>query len=270
MENLIKKSSSTEAIVQVLSEEWPLSTKETYYRIKRISSIQISYQGIHKKLLELEKEGVIKKEEKKWSINQDWLKQQINFLEEIDNKYLGKSLPLTQIDSTPKTHSFRTPMELARFVIDFALNCENPQKKPTVFKWWSLYPTFSLSEEEYKKMKKAILLSNLYIVGKNTTALDKSFEEEYKKLGANVKIGIDLPLNPDTLVVGDYVCHIYLPEKFRKSWKKYCEATGLQKTARFIKLIPHVYETVDKFNVIITKSPEIAEIIRKETLSYFK
>lgn len=267
-----KSKSTKDHIILILSEEWPLSAKEIYNRLLRKRTTEISYQAVHKTLNEMENAGQIKKIEMGFMLNLDWIRSIKNFGEFIERAYITRT-------PTPIKHSenqevfnftFNDPMDLARFILDVFFAYPNPDKKPGICHWWSIYPPISLSDSEYRRLRQRLSQTQHYMLGHNQTTMDKIFAENFRGLGVKVLLGADIPFNPDTMVQGDYVGLVYFSPKFRRDWLRYCKIAKILDKLRLSKLLMLIYEHSDKFNVIVSKNQEVADRIREQTLEYFK
>ena len=77
--------SSRDLILKILSEEWPLSAKEVYSRVSKVSSKEISYQAIHKTLISLVEENIIEKEDGKYLVSLSWVGNTKEILSKLEN-----------------------------------------------------------------------------------------------------------------------------------------------------------------------------------------
>ena len=68
------QNSSKKLLFKILSEEWPLSAKEIYFRVLKLSEKDLSYQAVHKLLLSLVNEDIVVKSGGKYLIDLDWVK----------------------------------------------------------------------------------------------------------------------------------------------------------------------------------------------------
>jgi len=85
-------SSSKEIIIQILSEEWPLSSKQIHSKIRRYGK-SVSYQAVHKTLKELIKNNVLKRSDsKKYKINLTWVYRLENTCSNIAANYSSKTV----------------------------------------------------------------------------------------------------------------------------------------------------------------------------------
>lgn len=269
--SMFRLSGSSGLIIEVLSSEFPLSTKEIHDRLKRNFAVDMTYQATHKKVFELLSQGVLEKNEKKYQLARNWISDGKSFFGRIGDFYNKKIVSsFIPKENETLTHTFLTPLDLGRFVITFVLDFPNPGNKPVVFLFRSYYPTFSLSDNDYKRMREGIKKNKFYILSHNRTPVDLIIEKEYAQLGAKVKSGIDVPLNPDTLVVGDYVCLAYFPQKFKIDWERYCNSSKGGKIISFAKLFSHLFDTKGNFHIVLTRNPNLADQIRKESFEHFR
>ena len=54
-----RESSTKEAIINILAENWPLTAKGLYFEIRSRKLFHVSYQAVHKTLNQLETEHVL-------------------------------------------------------------------------------------------------------------------------------------------------------------------------------------------------------------------
>jgi len=76
--------------VYILGEEWPLTAKKIYNKLKK-NGISVTYQAVFKTLQELVREKVLTKNEMTYEINMAWASYLNNFSEKIKTNYLMKN-----------------------------------------------------------------------------------------------------------------------------------------------------------------------------------
>ncbi|MFH1895738.1 MAG: hypothetical protein ABIJ74_04165 [archaeon] len=103
--------SCKDAVVSLLSEEAPLTAKQIYSRIKRKYALNVSYQAVHKSLKELEKEKMIEKNNKNYSLNVKWIDDLEKFSSSFKEKFFGKTF------STSKTYVLKSVAEVDLFLL---------------------------------------------------------------------------------------------------------------------------------------------------------
>ena len=60
-------------IVQIISREWPLKTKQLHQLLKKEHGMSVTYQAVHKAANQLVQEGVLRKEEKGYQMDEKWI-----------------------------------------------------------------------------------------------------------------------------------------------------------------------------------------------------
>ena len=80
-------SSIEDFVILSLSQRQPLSAKELFGEVKR-HGIDVSYQAVHKKLQDLQKQRVLLSDGKRYSINRQWVLDAKVFLEKMDSELL--------------------------------------------------------------------------------------------------------------------------------------------------------------------------------------
>ena len=77
---------SKDVVISLLAYEQPLTAKKIHETAKRKYSLDISYQAIHKTLIELLEKGIIEKKEKEYILNEKWINSLKKFTEQTLSK----------------------------------------------------------------------------------------------------------------------------------------------------------------------------------------
>ena len=84
---LLKTSSTKDQIINVLSNSWPLNAKEIYNKLQKEFGSELSYQGVHKTLIELEKNNILTHNGQGYELSKQWISSSKDFFTELDYKY---------------------------------------------------------------------------------------------------------------------------------------------------------------------------------------
>lgn len=84
------RTSVKDDIFSILSEEFPLSAKEIYGRVKKQSGRDITYQAVHKTLQSLGEQKVVEKQNGKYRIQKEWIDHIRDHLTILEHQYLEK------------------------------------------------------------------------------------------------------------------------------------------------------------------------------------
>jgi hypoxanthine-guanine phosphoribosyltransferase len=89
-----KKRSVREAVISILSNEFPLSTKKIFNRVKKDHNLSVTYQAVFKSIQEMIVENVLEKIDKEYKLNITWIENLENEIKIIKHSYVkgeGKS-----------------------------------------------------------------------------------------------------------------------------------------------------------------------------------
>ncbi|QQR92507.1 MAG: hypothetical protein IPJ89_05165 [Candidatus Iainarchaeum archaeon] len=93
-------------LLVILSEDFPLTVKELYGRISR-QGHEVSYQAVHKVVVQLQQEGIIEKKGKGLQLNHEWIHRVKDYAFNVDMAYTGgKKYTLPKTFSKPFTIVF--------------------------------------------------------------------------------------------------------------------------------------------------------------------
>ncbi len=90
MEVFTKNKSTKDAIIEILSSEWPLSLKKIHNAIKKKYAISVTYQATHKAINELVDGGTLKKENREYQLSFNWINRIESFGKKLREDYLKK------------------------------------------------------------------------------------------------------------------------------------------------------------------------------------
>ena len=82
--------SCRDLVLNLLFEDWPLSAKEIFEKVKKSSNKTVSYQAIHKVLKVLLEEQILLFKDMKYSVDPRWVKQMKKQYSNIESKLLKK------------------------------------------------------------------------------------------------------------------------------------------------------------------------------------
>ncbi len=266
-----KKESSRTNILEILSQEWPLTAKQIFSRINKQAKVNVTYQAVHKSLRELEIEGIVTKKARDYSLNPSWVKKIKAYGEELDNSYALSTSQKVKIDFNKplQIYTFNSFLELARFTISFMVDCPNLENKLGVCRCYHAWCPISLSEDEYKKLKKLLSESKFYEIVSSNTPLDNIFAGFLRDLGKIIKLGIKEEIENDSMVKGDFILQFYFPNDFKNSLSEiYKNAKQIEKLS-INELMKSVLEKETKIKAVIIKDAFMADQIREKTLRYF-
>jgi hypothetical protein len=257
------KSSTKNEVFLILSETPSLNAKEIHKKLVEKGSRQ-TYQATHKTLKELEREKVIEKREKNYSIKIEWITQ---------IKKLGvpkNSKKKIEFNKNTATLKFSTAMEIAEFVMKDLCNLPNPNKKIMIVFHYLMWPPICLSENDFINFKKIVKENKIHGICFSQTLLDKTSAQTYIQNGAKIVFNHQRPMGEDKIVFSDYIAEIYFDKEIYTKWEKLYKNTKKLDGEKINKLFLLTFTKKGNNLVQVTKSPELADQIRKDYLPLFK
>ncbi len=262
----IRKTASTrEQIMEVLSGDNSLSAKEIHNSLHREYANDSSYQAIHKALIEMESEGILEKENSKYSISLNWIKESKKKLDDMEEKIINRHITdnRTRIINCHTYHDFgRTLLEIFADEVDKGIyrDCCSFHNHM----WW----IFTLQKDEYYWFKK-LGATKCLMACKGNSRIDKFMAAAYQTIGHRVKLGIPFESACDIVVSDDRVYQIYFPEEIKSMVEK---ARGEVKNSidAFTKDYPgEMYKEKGTIKIVIIHDRELADRFRKEIKGFF-
>jgi hypothetical protein len=263
---VIKGSKTTEYIIEILSNEWPLTAKQIYNRLKRNYGLSVSYQAIHKHLKQMEKEKILIKNERNLSLNPNWVESKKTFFERL-RKSLGKE---NYEEGRSVFFCCETFIDVAKFVLTEFINLPNPENKPFVSLVYHAWPSIALSDELFKEFIKFHLKTKHYILVAQNTLVDRMVGKTFEQHNGSIKYGVTLPFSPDTLVSGDFIAYIYFNIKGKKIYDQFCRTTKSLKKLNIGQLYNTLFEMPYKHKILLVHNREIADEIRENAIKEFE
>jgi DNA-binding PadR family transcriptional regulator len=112
-----KPESVKDAVISILSTEWPLSTRKIYNSVKK-EGLDVSYQAVHKTLKLLEKAGVLEKIGGNYRISEEWIEKTEEFISALKERYSSRK---NQVGlENDSQFVFHTLFEVDKFLVEFA------------------------------------------------------------------------------------------------------------------------------------------------------
>jgi len=271
-----KQNTTKDAIISILSQEWPLSTKEIYSRTQRELSLNVSYQAIHKTIKQLEENGIISKAGLKYELNIDWISNIKKFSTNLEKLY-NKEGMIYDIDPDFKGTiklEFNDFSVLSVFIAELLANrILAGNGDPTAIAWfrhmyWPLrfnFKDFAILQGVARNCKKTYAIVSL------ASPFDKWLQKQFLRAGvSNVKIGTKEQLFDDSLYVqGDCIIEVVSSAKTKQIldevYNRNRNLTDLFREVYFRNTL----KTPMHFELTITRNPEMAKFLKKQLMKYF-
>jgi len=266
-----KPKNSKDAIINILTTEWPLTLKQIYYKIKKQYNYASSYQSVYKAVKELCDTKVLKGKDKKYEINIEWVKQVQSFTDIVETNYYAKER-LQTLSGLKNSKSgedimilnFETLFDAEKYLYYFIKTEISKKTNQTIcyeinHEWKRLF----YLRAEYNYIKKLLNKGHkIYFLCSGNSNIEKESKDFYQSLGAKFKL-TDRKLTNDLLVFDDFFIQIFIPAEINKQIK-----TSL-KNKDSIELLENALEKKSSIKVIINKDSALANEIKKQIIKKF-
>lgn len=258
-------------ILVILSEEFPLTVKELYSRITK-QGHNVTYQAVHKVIVELIEEGIIEKKDKTLQLSQHWIHRVKDYALTVDMIYAKKKqYKLPKTFDKPFTLIFDNYSTYILWIAESARDGKFTQGKPQPFNGMFRHALWPLrfSFMDFELLRETA--SNCPTVG--VSVCDMPFDRwvgTLYKLGGirKFKSGVKIKLEEDFFSYGDIVIRVkFSPETIAFLDQVYSKIGN-------IKQLFHFYlEGVDKkdpshIEVTIERNPTMARMIENKIKQY--
>lgn len=255
-----------DAIIGILSADWPLSLKEIYSKLKSKYGVSVTYQAAHKHLHNLIEEKIVSDTENRYSLDLNWIKSSNEKFAHLEKAYTQQKL--TQ--QLPKKVVFNSYYEMYSFVEDVLFNKTIPTLgKPICFidrHWWN---TTILTKEQVCKLEEITKNNKYYCIAKCDGPLDNIFMNFWKSYGMRVKTENDLQVEHGTIIIGDIFIQILYPKEFHKIMDELANSAATLAEINLKKMQSELVYKKTEIIFLITEDKDIAERIRQDVLSSF-
>jgi hypothetical protein len=263
-----KPKNTKDAIINLLTTEWPLSLREIFNKIKKQFGYSSTYQSVYKAVHELLKKGVLRKKDKKYELNIDWIKKVQSFTDIVETNYYAKKR-LKSLAGLKESRSHEDIMILtfdnifdAEKYLYYFMKTELFRKKNDNVYWhleseWR--PLFYL-RAEYNYYKRLLEKGHkFYFSSDGDSYLENLCKRFYVSIGISYRKS-KKNIAGDILVFNDYFIQIFIPDELKKQMKKYLEKKDI------LGLLKNVLEKKSDtpIRLIINKDPNLADEMRKK------
>ncbi len=255
-----------EAIIDILSTDWSLSLKEIYSRLKNKYGVSVTYQAAHKHLHNLVEEKIVSNNEKKYSLELDWIKNSSARFSHLEKNYTKHQFS----QQLPQKIVFNSYYEMYSFVEEALFNKVIPTLgKPVCFidrHWWN---TTILTKEQVHKLEEITKNNEYYCIAKCGGPLDIIFMNFWKSYGMHVKTEENLSVEHGTIIIGDVFIQILYPKDFQKVMDELANSAATLAEINLKKMQSELVYKKTEIIFLITEDKSIADRIRHDVMERF-
>lgn len=260
---MFEKKSTREAVISVLSEEWPLTAQGLFLRIVRQNKTQLSYQAVHKVLQQLLKEGVLEKRVRGYQLNQRWLQEMRQHSDEIAQKYAAKAL---QNQTGLTAHSL---YEVDKLLLELvSKNLPQTEKIFLGTVWNHFWVPLFLSKKEYLQIKALHQYFDWYAISKGNTKIDQWCANFWNNAGAHAKAGIKTKVQ-DSILFSDSIIQVHYPPSILQKLDRFYKKTKQVEDLNTNQLFDPIFLEPTAIPITINQNKALFEQLKKQIQKEF-
>ncbi len=263
-----KSKSTRDLIISVLSEEWPLSAKQVFERVKKQSGESISYQAVHKVLLQLSGEKILEKRGNDYQLSKDWVAGMKTLFNSLEQRYGGKEAFIAGIAEFKGSFEF-TFNDLTDFALRMAemlladrlIKSKGSRVASVRHGWWPLKFSF----DQFPLLRKITKLHGKPpVIIRNDSPFARWISNQYKLAGFKTKIitGVE-DYNDDILICGSLIVQIRYSKETKKAIDELFKKNPTLATLFKTYVISGLPDKKIEIHFKITENPALAATLGK-------
>jgi len=266
-----RPTNTKDAVISILTIDWPLSLKNIYTRIKKQYGYSATYQSVYKAVKELCEINVLKEKDKRYEIEIEWIKKLQSFTDIIETNYYAKQ-KIHNLSGLKESKSnedliilnFETIFDAEKYLYYFM--------KTELFKKKNDEICFQINHEwrplfylraEYNYYKRLLEKGHkFYFLCAGNSYIEELSKQFYKSLKISYKT-VKNEFPNDLLIFGDYFIQIFIPENLKSKMKECLDKKDV------LQLLEEVLQKKSSIRLVINKDASLTNEIKKQIISKF-
>lgn len=209
-------SPTKESILEILSEEWPISAKKIYKILTNSYALSITYQATHKALQELVEKKILIKNNDGYSLNKEWINNLGKFSKKIEDKL--EDINQNKEVKTMQKIIFKIHTDFIKFNFDLIKDIiKKGRNVDILFQFRHIPYVQVIPNEEINMIKELMPKIKWKILSKFSTPLDKWNAKQWNQIG--VKTEFDPNISADRMIIlNDLIIQAYMSKEAIKQW----------------------------------------------------
>ncbi len=198
---------SRDAILDVVSKEWPLPAKVIYNRVKKKHKLSLTYQAVFNLLKELVNNGLLVKDDQRYLMNPSYIESQLSFYSEMRNKYVDDGL--IRAVKNDEIFTFTSIRETMEFLFK-NLQTSYFGESDDLFIEIKRFYIVPLSNSELVMIKEFASKKKIHIFCRGDSWIDRFAAKFLRSLRINVYLNVGWGSPANMVLYGNSVIHIYV------------------------------------------------------------
>jgi hypothetical protein len=270
-----KPENTKDAVISLLTMEWPLTLREIFYHIRKKYGYSHSYQAVYKAVKELIEKDVLLEKDKKYSFNIDWIKKVQSFTDVVETNYYAKDKMNNLSGLNESKHNedimvmnFDSIFDAEKYLYYFMkYNLFKTNNDTVCYSTNSEWRPLFYLRAEYNYYSRLIKRGHkFFFLCSGKSDIESVSGKFYESVGIKFK-SINQKFTSDTLIFGNFCINIFIPEDIKIKLRKLLDS---QDSKTLVKSISEVLSAKSSIRVIITKDEGLANEFKKDIISKFK
>ncbi len=257
-------------IVDLLSEQWPLRTKQIHSFLKN-KGLTVTYQAIHLSLKELETEFILIQDKKMYYLNPVWITSMAKRFNTLSEHYLRENKI-----TTPQKYqeiSFSSIKECWEFLLSSIQTGFFGDSDKCYLQVGRLFAVM-LPREQIDFLKEYTSEKTVIVMCRRNGIIDKFAANYLRSLGAKVFTGIPCAFPTNTLLIGNCVVSIFIlyPDDVEKGMAEFQKSISLSAllSKDFLEYFSRLMGSKMTVKIIINRDPDVRKDVLLQTLKLLK
>jgi hypothetical protein len=267
-------------ILEILTNEFPLSAKQIHARVNRLGS-KMSYHGVYSSLSEMVDNSIIIKSRSNYELSRKWINDTSFAIEKLKTKHIISPVlsDLKQGDvRTIILPSYKDYVKFVRSYMHHFIETSNPKDNNKIF-WLVKHATRGVYNTDTNAKVAEILRKkniDLHVAVAGNTTMDKIVKVSEEAMGLKMmRLNIPNQFGMSISIYNDVaICAIVSQREEEMMNKLYEESNSIK--GNIFKVLEHMakitnYLSVmkDPVKVLVVKNPELVKSYRDYILSFF-
>jgi hypothetical protein len=271
-----ERTTVREALLNILADEFPLSTNQLRSKIRRSFGLSVTYQAVHKELIKLEKYEVVEKQADNYLLSLDWIKNNALFFSQTElnycriKRYSANIIRKVQEEGDLVNLEFSSISELDDYFVNIMDNFQTlaPKNTSIIMHYRHNWYPILYAKKEVEIIQKNANNSRFYCLCGSNTAFDRWSTAYENSIGMHVKYKRGVAEKWDLQVYGDVIIQFHLDPQVTESMDAFFK-NNVNILHYNPKELIDIMNRRGKFTVMIYKNALLAEQLRKTTEGEF-
>ncbi len=258
-----------EAVFEILSKKYPLRAKQLYGRIKKEYRLGVTYQAVHFSLVEMQREGILIKEEKEYVLNPTWVKNTAEHFNSLYENYVRERRLLEKKEKEEVT--FSTPLACWQFFMQGLSTGYFGEAKQCYVQVGRLFAA-PMPSETIEQLRVFCAKTNVTVMCRSNGIIEKFVANYLRTIGMIVHLGIPCAIPTNTLLVGECVIsvHMLYTEADDSAINKVSYSLKSLLSADIISFYSGLINKKIRVKAIINRNPDVYRDVHVQTTRLLK